>query len=191
MLTVEEAQQIVISNSRPLESEKVALFGALNRVTLEEHRAPWDIPPADNSAMDGYAFRHDSVQSCRLTLSGFLAAGNVRDVAVGPGEAVKIMTGAPIPSGCDCVVPQEETHLDGNDLMVLSLPQRGANIRERGEDIRLGEIVIPAGTRLRPQELGMLAAMGRTSVAVYRKARVAISLHGGRTSRTGGDSCSR
>ncbi|QXE91425.1 molybdopterin molybdotransferase MoeA [Geomonas subterranea] len=174
MVSIEEAQRAILSEIAPLETVKVSVFEGLNRVTPESHIAPWDIPPADNSAMDGYAFSHASFKDDRLKVTGFLPAGEVCKVPVLPGEAIKIMTGAPLPPSCDTVVPVEDVEEDGAWIRVTSSVKAGSHVRERGEDIRHGDVVIPEGSLLRPQEIGMLSAMGTTSVAVYRKARVAI-----------------
>lgn len=174
MISIEEAQQTILGFITPLETEKVSLFHGLNRVTPEDHVAPWDIPPADNSAMDGYAFSHAAVSGDRLRVSGFLPAGEVRTIPVPPGEAVKIMTGAPLPPDCDTVVPIEEVEEDGDWIRLPTPPKARTHVRKRGEDICRGSVVIPDGTLLRPQEIGMLSAMGTTSLAVFRRARVAI-----------------
>lgn len=174
MIAIEEAQQIVLDYISPLETEKVAVFQGLNRVTPEDHVAPWDIPPADNSAMDGYAFCHQAHQGESLRVTGFLPAGEARSVPVPPGEAVRIMTGAPLPPGCDTVAPFEDVQVDGEWIRLASPATPRAHVRLRGEDIQCGRVVIPAGSLLRPQEIGMLSAMGTTSVAVHRKARIAI-----------------
>ena len=108
MISIEEAQRIILENITLLETEEVPLLQGLNRITPDDHIAPWDIPPADNSAMDGYAFSHAALEGNRLHVTGFLPAGEVRTVPVPPGEAVKIMTGAPVPPGCDTVVPIED-----------------------------------------------------------------------------------
>jgi molybdopterin molybdotransferase len=152
----------------------VSIFDGLNRITPEDHIAPWDIPAADNSAMDGFAFSHGASGSDRLRVTGFLPAGEVGLVPVPAGEAIKIMTGAPIPPGCDTVVPIEDVEQDGEWIRFTSTVTAGSHVRKRGEDIRRGDVVIPAGTLLRPQEIGMFSAMGTTSLAVYRRARVAI-----------------
>ncbi len=174
MITIEEAQQAILESAFPLETEKVSVFKALNRITPEDHIAPWDIPPADNSAMDGYAFCSGTRSGNRLRVCGFLPAGEERTVPVPPGEAIKIMTGAPLPPCCDTVVPLENVEEDGELITVPSSVKSGANVRRRGEDIRRGDVVIAAGSLLRPQEIGMLSAMGITSVAVYRQARIAV-----------------
>ncbi|HEY5975790.1 MAG TPA: gephyrin-like molybdotransferase Glp [Geobacteraceae bacterium] len=174
MVSIEEAQQTILGNIHPLETEKVSLFHGLNRVTPEDHVAPWDIPPADNSAMDGYAFYHAALKGDRLRVSGFLPAGEEYTAPVLPAEAVKIMTGAPLPPDCDTVVPIEDVKEDGEWMRLISPAKAGAHVRKRGEDIKEGNVVIPADSLLRPQEIGMLSAMGTTSLAVYRRARVAI-----------------
>lgn len=174
MVSIEEAQRTILASITTLETEKVSVFQGLNRVTPEDHIAPWDIPAADNSAMDGFAFSHAALTGNRLQVTGFLPAGEVRTVPVPPGEAVKIMTGAPVPSGCDTVVPIEDVENDGEWILLSSTVKAGSHVRKRGEDIRRGNVVIPAGATIRPQEIGMLSAMGTTSLAVYRRARVAI-----------------
>ncbi len=174
MISIEEAQRTILEQITPLETEKVSVFQGLNRVTPEDHIAPWDIPAADNSAMDGYAFSHAAQGGDRLRVTGFLPAGEVGSVPVRAGEAIKIMTGAPIPPGCDTVVPIEDVEEQGGWIRFTSTVKAGSHVRERGEDIRSGSVVIPAGALLRPQEIGMLSAMGTTALAVYRRARVAI-----------------
>jgi molybdopterin molybdotransferase len=174
MVSIEEAQRTILESISPQETEKVSLFQGLNRVTPEDHIAPWDIPAADNSAMDGYAFSHAALSGNRLQVTGFLPAGEARSVPVPAGEAIKIMTGAPVPPGCDTVVPIEDIEADGEWIRFTAAVKRGSHVRSKGEDIRNGDVVIPAGALLRPQEIGMLSAMGSTSLAVYRRARVAI-----------------
>lgn len=174
MISIEEAQGKILEYITPLETEKVSVFQGLNRVTPEDHIAPWDIPAADNSAMDGFAFAHAALGGGRLRVTGFLPAGEVGLVPVPAGEATRIMTGAPIPPGCDTVVPIEDVQQDGQWIRFASAVKAGSHVRKRGEDIRSGNVVIPSGALLRPQEIGMLSAMGTTALAVYRRARVAI-----------------
>ena len=174
MISIEDAQRTILEYITPLETEKVPVFQGLNRVTSEDHIAPWDIPTADNSAMDGYAFSHAVLRGDRLRVTGFLPAGESGLVPVPAGEAIKIMTGAPIPPGCDTVVPIEDVEEDGEWIRLTSTVKAGSHVRKQGEDIRNGNIVIPAGTLLRPQEIGMLSAMGTTALIVYRRTRVAI-----------------
>jgi molybdopterin molybdotransferase len=174
MISIEEAQRTILEYITPLETEKVSIFNGLNRVTPEDHIAPWDIPAADNSAMDGFAFSHAALGGESLRVTGFLPAGEVSMAPVPSGEAIKIMTGAPIPPGCDTVVPIEDVEEDGEWIRFTSTVKAGSHVRKRGEDIRSGNVIIPAGTLLRPQEIGMLSAMGTTALAVYRRTRVAI-----------------
>ena len=173
MASIEEAQRTVLNYIYPLENEKVSVFQGLNRVTHGEHIAPWDIPAFDNSAMDGFAFSHAALRGNRLKVTGFLPAGEVRNMPVPPGEAIRIMTGAPVPPCCDTVVPIEDVETDGKWIHLKAIKE-GLHVRKRGEDIRYGDVVIPARTLLRPQEIGMLSAMGRKSLAVFRRAQVAI-----------------
>ncbi|MDP1993075.1 MAG: molybdopterin molybdotransferase MoeA [Syntrophales bacterium] len=174
MISIEDAQRTILKHITPLETENVPMFQGLNRVTSDDHTAPWDIPGADNSAMDGYAFSHAALRGDRLRVTGFLPAGEANLVPVQAGDAVRIMTGAPIPPGCDTVVPLEDVEADGEWIRLTSTVRAGLHVRKRGEDIRTGNIVIPAGTLLRPQEIGMLSAMGTTAPAVYCRTRVAI-----------------
>jgi len=174
MISIEEAQQSILRHIAPLETERVSPLQGLNRVTPEDHVAPWDIPAADISCMDGFAFSGGSLSTDRLRVAGFLPAGEVCNQPVRPGEAIKIMTGAPLPPDCETVVPIEEVEVDGAWIRLSTPVRPGSHVRERGEDIRRGNVVIPAGMLLRPQEIGMLSAMGTTSLAVHRRARVAI-----------------
>lgn len=174
MISIEQAQRTVFGQIVPLETENVPVCQGLNRITPENHLAPWDIPAADNSAMDGFAFRHQSANPVELKIIGFLPAGKVINDPVPSGSAIRIMTGAPIPPGCDTVVPIEDVESQGDLVRLKSPVKAGNHVRRRGEDIARGNVVIPAGSVLRPQEIGMLCAMGKTSLSLYRKARVAI-----------------
>jgi len=174
MVSIAEAQRTILAQIAPLETEKVSVFQALNRVTPEDHIAPWDIPPANNSGMDGFAFSFEGLSGDRLKVAGFLPAGEVHAEPVPPGQAIKIMTGAPVPSDCDTVVPIEDVEDDGAWIRLTAPARAGTHVRKRGEDIRCGNVIISAGSQLRPQEIGMLSAMGSTTLAVHRRARVAI-----------------
>ncbi|MGB9776894.1 MAG: gephyrin-like molybdotransferase Glp [Anaerolineae bacterium] len=190
VLSVEEALERILATVRVLEPERVPILEALGRVLAEEVVADRDIPPLANSAMDGYAVRAADVARVpvRLRVIAEAPAGRLCPVEVEPGTAVRIMTGAPIPRGADAVVPFEHTRLqstsdcqsdfqeiaDGEWVEVLRETRPGANIREAGEDVRAGQVVLSPGRVLRPQEIGMLAALGRTEVAVVRRPRVAI-----------------
>lgn len=174
-MTYEAARQLILEQIRPLESEEVPLLDALGRAVTKAVIAPLDLPRFDNSAMDGYALRaSDSGPQAALRVTGSLTAGSSEESPVLPGCAVRIMTGAHLPPGADTVVPVEET--DNGKIMVIlsSALQRGDHIRLRGEDIRCGEEIIPAGTVLRPVEISVLASLGFSTVRVARRARVAI-----------------
>jgi molybdopterin molybdotransferase len=178
VLDVEEAQAHILSTVRVLESERVHLLQATGRVLAEQVVSDRDIPPLTNSAMDGYAVRGADVTGdrppIRLRVVGEVAAGYVSEIAVEAGQAMRIMTGAPVPKGADTVVRFEDTRLAGDIVEILQPPRPGKNVRQAGEDVRLGQTVLESGTALRPQEIGMLAAVGCVQVSVVRRPRVAI-----------------
>ncbi len=187
LIGVDEALAKVLEGARPLPAERVGLEDALGRVLVEPVRARENIPPFPNSAMDGYAVRYEDVANAskehpvRLRVIGSVAAGYAPELSVEPGTAIRIMTGAPIPPGADTVVRFESTdepeRKGGSSLEYVSVlvpPRKGDNVREAGEDVKAGEIVLDAGTLLRPQEIGLLASIGVTSVHVHRKPKVAI-----------------
>lgn len=169
---VPAALRQVLSRASQLPAERVPLAQALDRVLREPARADLDSPPFDASAMDGYALRaSDAAQPLRLL--GESAAGASFPGAVGPGECVRIFTGAPVPAGADCVVKQEDTIRDGPNVRITNIPQSGHCIRRRAENCRAGDILVAAGTRLGPPELAALASAGVTQPLVTRRPRVA------------------
>jgi molybdopterin molybdotransferase len=180
MLSVEEALERVLSMFEVLEPEQVPLLDALGRVLAQDVYADIHIPPHDNSAMDGYAILADDVTGAsaetpaRLQVIENLAAGYVADRKVTPGTAIRIMTGAPVPDGADSVVRFERTRQEGEWVEVFYASPPGNNIRRAGEDVHKGDLVLPKGTRIRPQEIGMLASLGCESVNAIRRPRVAI-----------------
>jgi molybdopterin molybdotransferase len=174
MLSIEEARNVILQHITLLPSEDVPLLQGLDRVVSEDIRAPWDIPSADNSAMDGYTFSHAALQGNYLKVTGFLPAGTERSVPVAGGEAVKIMTGAPIPPGCDTVVPIEDVEVTGEWIRLTRDVRVGSHIRKRGADVTAGDRPIKAGTVLRPQEIGMLASLDKTAAQVHRLPDVAV-----------------
>lgn len=176
VLSVEQALERILATVHVLEPERVGLLEAAGRVLAETVSADRDIPPLANSAMDGYAVQAaDLVQPpARLRVVGEVAAGYVSRAQVEPGTAVRIMTGAPLPAGADTVVRFEDARRDGDQVEILKAPPPGANVRPAGEDVRAGQVVLEPGKVLRPQEIGMLAAVGRVEVAVVRRPRVAI-----------------
>lgn len=180
MMSVEEALERVLAHFRPLEAEDVPLLGALDRVLAEDALSPINIPPLDNTAMDGYALRAvdtagagpDNPVWLRVTTE--LAAGYVAEETVAPGTAVRIMTGAPIPPGADAVAEFEVVDREGDEIVLRRPIALDRNVRHAGEDVRQGEMVLSSGTFLRPAEVGVLASLGRTRVRVVRRPRVAI-----------------
>ena len=180
MLSVEEALARVLSHFHVLEPERVPILDALQRVLAEDVHADVDIPPHANTAMDGYAvLAADTAGASRqnpkhLHIIADLAAGYVADKAVTPGTAIRIMTGAPIPAGADAVVRFEDTRQEGEWVEIYVTVPVGQNIRAAGEDVRQGTLVLSRGVRIRPQEVGMLATVGRKDVLVTRRPRVGI-----------------
>ncbi|MEA3363630.1 MAG: gephyrin-like molybdotransferase Glp [Thermodesulfobacteriota bacterium] len=170
------ARSIILDNVAPLESESVDLLALVGRVLAEEVPAPWDMPRWDNSEMDGFAVRSTDCQPfSRLKVDGYLPAGSsADDVSVKSGTVVRIMTGAPIPRGCDAIVPIENTEPGKEFVVVKKLVQVGDYIRFRGSDIGKDEVLLPAGTVLRPADINLLAAFSRTAVQVCRCPEVAI-----------------
>lgn len=180
MITVEEALDRILSRLAPLGAEKVPILDTLGRVMAEEISAGRDIPPLDNSGMDGYAVRWEDIRSAstdhrvQLDVIEDLPAGFVARQTVGKGQAIRIMTGAPIPKGADTVVPVEDTEMKERRVFILKSLGAGANIRRAGEDVKKGDRVISTGDLIRPAEVGMLASLGRSFVYVYQRPQVAI-----------------
>ncbi|MCY4146342.1 MAG: molybdopterin molybdotransferase MoeA [Chloroflexi bacterium] len=189
LLSVDKALAQILDDMQPLDSENVALAEALDRVIASDIAAPLDLPPFDNSAMDGYAIRHkDSVnasqqQPATLRVTQDIPAGAAPTSALQPGQAARIMTGAPIPPGCSAVAPVEDTNDNWRKRGNPALPEEvqvysdyafGANIRRKGENIERGATIMRAGTVIQPAEIGMLAAIGCARFAVVRKPKVVI-----------------
>nr|VFJ43811.1 MAG: molybdopterin molybdotransferase [Candidatus Kentron sp. DK] len=178
MFDVDEARAFLLERARPItETERVDTIHGLGRVLAEDVASPIDVPGYDNSAMDGYALRSEDLATGerQLTVSGRIPAGeSAEGIELLPGQAARIFTGAPIPNGADAVVMQEHCRQDGDRLLIEKLVSRGANIRPRGNDIRAGTPVLSAGARLTPWALGLIASVGRSSVTVFRRPRVAL-----------------
>ena len=157
------------------DSEPLPLPEALGRVLASDIASPLAVPPFDNSAMDGYAVRlADLTAGTPLIMAGKAFAGQPYQGEWPAGHCVRIMTGAPVPPGTDAVVMQEETQADGDRITFLTQPEPGQNIRRAGSDIGKGACVLPAGTRLTPREMPLLASLGVATVAVRRPLKVAI-----------------
>ena len=175
-LSVDEALERVLSRIRPLESTEVPLLDALGAVLSEDAAADRDVPPFRNSAMDGYAVRAADVDRAGTTLRviGAVAAGSMPDRTVGPGDAMRIMTGAPLPDGADTVVRVEDTDNGVDMVTVNAVVPLGVAVRQAGEDLRSGETVLARGTLLRHADIGVLASIGRAKVNVIRRPNVAV-----------------
>ncbi|MFQ2084145.1 molybdopterin molybdotransferase MoeA [Aeromonas veronii] len=157
------------------DSEQLPLPKALGRVLASDIASPLAVPPFDNSAMDGYAVRlADLARDTPLIMAGKAFAGQPYQGEWPAGHCVRIMTGAPVPTGTDAVVMQEETQADGDRITFLAQPEPGQNIRRAGSDIGKGACVLTAGTRLTPREMPLLASLGVATVAVRRPLKVAI-----------------
>ena len=181
MISVEEAQKFILDAVRPMGRERAGLLSCLGRVLAEDVESPRPVPPWDNSAMDGYALRSEDVRGATREAPGKLRvveeiqAGVMARRRVGAGEAVKIMTGAPIPEGADAVVLVEETErISDAEVSVFLGVGKGEAVRRAGEDVRAGEIVLREGMSLGAAAVGMLANVGRPSVYVRQRPRVAI-----------------
>ena len=188
MLSVEEAFERVMAYFHPLDAEEKPLLQALGQVLAEDVESPMQIPPMDNSAMDGYAVRHEAIAGAgdgsprRLRVTGQVAAGQVPQGRVDGDGAIRIMTGAPVPEGADTIVPFEDTDevervqmgLGLSEIQVLRELPPGAHVRPAGEDVAKGAVVLKKGTVLRPAEIGVLGSLGRASVQVVRRPVVAI-----------------
>jgi len=188
MISVEEALEKILSYVDVLGHEKKPVLNCLGQVLAEDVYSTIDIPPLDNSAMDGYAVRAEDTRGAsrssprELIVVGEIAAGSIPRGEVKPGTAIRIMTGAPLPKGADAVVQFEDTDEANRKLSRGSLSQigifcqveNGFNVRYKGEDIAAGELVLKEGKTLRPSEIGVLASVGRATAAVIRRPIVAV-----------------
>lgn len=190
-MSVEEAQERILAHIHTLDPVDRPLIAAREQVLAEDVYAPFDVPPLDDSAMDGYAVRSEDIEHATpespvtLRIIGQVAAGHMPDNRVEPGTAIRIMTGAPLPQGADTVVPFEETdELDQRQSgrparrlteisIRIALP-RDRNVRPAGEDVKRGDLIFRQGTLLRAAHLGVLASLGKATVKVYRRPVVAI-----------------
>lgn len=189
LISVDEAQEKILSHFTQLRDvEAVHLHDALDRVLAEDIVADFDVPPFRNSAMDGYAVRAADTASASpetpalLEVVGSVAAGATADTPLQPGQAIRIMTGAPVPPGADAVVrfertsdawPTKERPLDDH-VAICQEAHVQDNIREAGEDLKRGDVVLSAGTQLQPADLGVLASLGYSTVPCIRQPRIAI-----------------
>ncbi|UFS69198.1 molybdopterin molybdotransferase MoeA [Geomonas sp. RF6] len=176
MPSFEEARGIILGQTKVLGEEKVALLEAHGRVLSQDVHTPWDIPLCDYSAMDGFAVRAADCTPLPATLrvTGYIPAGAVPTTAVEPGCAIRIMTGAPTPPGCDAIVPIEETTQEGERVTLKAPVRAKQHIRFQGQDLRAGGVALHAGTIIAPPQVSLLASIGKALVPVYKRARVAI-----------------
>jgi molybdopterin molybdotransferase len=188
LLSVDQARERILSNFQPVTTETLFLTGCSNRVLAQDIVAANDLPPFDNSSMDGFAVRAADVLEAtdasprRLRVVADIPAGSHPTIALGAGEAARIMTGAPLPGGADAVVPVEDTDFNNRDagapapseVQIFKAVKAGANRRPRGMDLQAGNVVLFKGRVLKPQDLGLLAMLGVAQVRVYRKPRVAL-----------------
>jgi molybdopterin molybdotransferase len=175
LISIAEARERVLAEARPLPPEEVPLEAALGRVLAEDVQAGEDLPPFDSSAMDGFAVI--AGPPAELEVVGESRAGHPAAETLGPGQAIRISTGAAVPAGADAVVPIERVEAsDGRVTVPATSP--GANLRRSGEDVRAGEPVMPAGTELGPAEVAVLAALGRPAVRAGAVPRVAVLVTG-------------
>ena len=180
LLSVDEALEVLLAGARPVsEIEQVPTLEASGRVLARAQASTMDVPPMDNSAMDGYALRLADVGApgARLRVAQRIAAGALGK-PLEPGTVARIFTGAPIPPGTDAIVMQEFCSADGEHVIVNKVPQREEWIRRRGSDIRAGSEVLAAGIRLRPQDTGLAASVGIKSLPVWRRVRLALFFTG-------------
>lgn len=191
MLNVEEVQERILAGIFAKEPETTPILDAGGRVLAEDITADMNVPPWDNSAMDGFAVQAADIEKAgpsspiTLRVIADLPAGTAPDRVVGSGEAIRIMTGAPVPPGADTIVRFEDTRSDGDSVEILEAIPTGKNVRRAGEDVQQGEVVLRAGMLLRPQEIGMLAVAGRQSVTVIQRPTVALLATGDEVVDTG------
>jgi molybdopterin molybdotransferase len=190
MISVSDGQARILAQiTRTAPPELISVGRCLGRVTAEDIRSSTDVPPTDNSAVDGYAVGSADIPTTdgrQLEVVAELAAGSIFPDVLAPGQALRIMTGAPMPAGADTVYPQEIVRREGPRVVVPPITP-GANVRARGEDVKAGAVVLPAGTLLRPQELGVAASLGLAQLLVRQQPRVAILSTGDEVAEPGAE----
>ena len=180
MTPVDEFTRRVLHEIKPLEPYDQPLAEAMGLPICEDVVAPMDLPSFTNSAMDGYAVYHEDLVDASeenpvsLPVVGEVAAGRASIYAMNSGTAVKIMTGAPVPSGADAVVPVEWTDRGAASVVIHQAPKKGANIRNKGEDVTAGDVVLADGSVVGPRQIGLLAGIGRASVRARPRPRVVV-----------------
>jgi molybdopterin molybdotransferase len=180
LLSVDEALERLLAGARPVaETESVPTLSAAGRVLALAQRSTMNVPPLDNSAMDGYAVHLADLKGPepRLKVAQKIFAGAV-GTPIASGTAARIFTGAPIPPGADAVVMQEDCTVEGEQIVVKKIPQPGEWVRRVGSDIRAGDAILSAGIRLRPQDIGLAASVGLASLPVHRRVRLGLFFTG-------------
>jgi molybdopterin molybdotransferase len=176
LLSVDDALARLLAEARPVtDIEDVPTLEATSRILARPQRSTMDVPPMDNSAMDGYAVR--TADGSRLKIAQKIMAGAVGK-ALEPGTAARIFTGAPIPPGADAVVMQEHCTAEGNEVLLKKIPKPGDWIRRVGSDVRKGGEILPAGKRLQPQDTGLAASVGIKTLPVFRRIRLGLFFTG-------------
>ena len=178
MIRVAEALEIVRGACAALPVERVPLSEALGRVAARDVASDVDWPPFDTSAMDGYAVRVAEARGALRERAGLVAAGDAPPPALGPAEAVRVMTGAPLPPGTEAVVPVEAARRDAGAVFAEAAPSLGEHIRRRGESVRAGATLVPGGRRLEASDLALAALSGADPIACHARPRVAIAVTG-------------
>lgn len=187
LLNVDEAIERILADIKTLPTEDISIYDSWERVLANDIYADSNLPPFANSSMDGYAVRFEDVEGAsaenpiKLPVSMDIPAGRAPRFPLEPGAAARIMTGAPIPEGADVVIPVEHTDSDWENqpgmpeyVQIFESAARGSNIRLPGEDVKAGQLVLSGSTELRPQDIGILAALGQGDLSVYQKPKVAI-----------------
>ena len=191
MTSVDEAIQTILYHTQAMETERLPILETLNRVLAADVVSQRDHPPWNNSAMDGYAVQWDDIRNATpeapaiLNVMDEVQAGGMSTRAIGRGEAIQIMTGAPVPGGADSVVRVEDTAQDGDTVKIFQPCKKGRNIRLKGEDIQQGQCVIPANTFIRPAEVGMLATAGQAAALIYQQPKVTVLATGNELAEPG------
>jgi len=206
LLSVQDAQAHILPLFNPVSTEEIALEACVGRILSEQIIAQGDLPSFDNSSMDGFAVRAEDVQTASpdtpvwLEVIGDIPAGSMPSFRLHPGQTARIMTGSPVPAEADAVVPVEDTSVDepGSDaqhnsqnrpaplkVAIFSPAGTGQNIRPRGQDIRAGQTLLTSGRQLMPQDAGLLASLGLSTVSVYRQPRVALFSSGNELTQPG------
>ena len=184
MISADEAIKIILTNTKLLPVEKIFINKSLRRVLAEDIFSPYNIPFADNSAMDGYALKStDTIGAneknpTKLKIVGIIPAGKVFKGKIKSGEACKIMTGGIIPDGADCVARKEICKEENGYVYIFEEVKKEKDLRKTGEDIKKGECVLKKGTEITPAVVGVLASVGKSNIYVYRKPKVSIIISG-------------